>query len=124
MVFTQPELLKKLNAILHPAVGDKFLSFCNENKSSHILKESALLFEVGIDRHMDKVILVTAPDELRIQRVMIRDNVRRELVIDKMKNQLPQEEKIKKADFVIVNDGELSLIEQVFKTHSALIQNS
>jgi dephospho-CoA kinase len=124
LVFKQPELLKKLNSILHPAVGEKFQAFCLENNSSPILKESALLFEVGIDKQMDKVILVTAPDDLRIQRVMDRDKLSRELVLDKIKSQMPQEEKLKKADFVIMNDGEQSLIEQVLKTHEALIKNT
>jgi dephospho-CoA kinase len=121
LVFTQPELLKQLNAILHPAVGEKFKAFCMAHPKAPILKESALLFETGINQHMDKIVLVVAPDPARIHRVMQRDNLSREVVLNKMKNQIPQEENIKKADFVIVNDEQLSLIDQVLKTHHALM---
>lgn len=120
IVFGKAEILQQLNAILHPAVADHFKTFCKEHPHQNILKESALLFEAGLNQQMDKVILVTAPDEIRIQRVMKRDGLSRELVVARMKNQIPQEEKIKKADFVITNDEKTSLIEQVVKVHKVL----
>ncbi|MCU0360605.1 MAG: dephospho-CoA kinase [Bacteroidia bacterium] len=121
LVFTQPDLLKQLNAILHPAVGEKFKTFCIAHPKAPILKESALLFETGLNQHMDKIVLVVAPDLVRIQRVMQRDNLSQDVVINKMKSQNPQEENIKKADFVIVNDEQHSLIDQVLKTHQAIL---
>jgi len=121
-VFTQANLLQQLNAILHPAVGEKFNEFCKAHPNAPILKESALLFETGIDQKMDKTILVVAPDEIRIQRVMQRDELSRDLVLNKIINQMPQSEKMKKADFVIMNDVKLSLIDQVLKTHETLIK--
>jgi dephospho-CoA kinase len=122
-VFNAPALLKELNALIHPAVGEKFQDFCRKHSNASILKESALLFETGIDKHLDKVILVVAPDDLRIQRVMERDKLSRDLVISKLKNQMPQEEKIKKAHAIIVNDEHHSLIEQVLKLHKELYQD-
>lgn len=116
-VFNEPKLLSELNALLHPAVGEKFETFCRAHPDACILKESALLFEAGIDKHMDKVILVVAPDEIRIQRVMERDGLSRDMVIGRLKNQMPQEEKMKKAQAIIVNDEQQSLIEQVLKLH-------
>jgi len=116
-VFNAPALLKELNAIIHPAVGEKFQAFYKTHPKASILKESALLFETGIDKHMDKVILVVAPDEIRIQRVMERDGLSRDMVISRLKNQMAQEEKMKKAQAIVVNDEQQSLIEQVLKLH-------
>ncbi|MBL7901269.1 MAG: dephospho-CoA kinase [Bacteroidia bacterium] len=123
-VFSDPALLKALNALLHPAVKEKFEAFCRKHKNALILKESALLFEAGAEQSLDKIAVVLAPEELRIQRVMERDQLNREQVLGRLKNQMSQEEKMKKADVVIMNDGKQSLIEQVIKTHEALIKSS
>jgi dephospho-CoA kinase len=121
-VFDQPAILKELNALLHPAVKEKFEAFCRSHKNAFILKESALLFETGLDRDLNKIVVVVAPDEMRIQRAMERDQLSREKVIERFKNQMPQEEKIKKAQAVVVNDEQHSLIEQVLTLHKAFHQ--
>ncbi len=121
LVFSNSELLVQLNHIIHPAVGEKFKAFCRVHANSNIIKESALLFEAGLNHKMDKIILVVAPDDLRIERVMSRDHLERDIVLKKMQHQIPQEEKIKKADLVIQNDEKSSLIEQVIDVHSKLI---
>lgn len=123
-VFSEPALLKALNALLHPAVKEKFEAFCRANTNAFILKESALLFEAGIEQGLDRIVVVVAPEELRIQRVMERDQLSIEQVMVRLKNQMSQEEKMKKADVVIMNDGKQSLIDQVIKTHEALIKSS
>jgi dephospho-CoA kinase len=114
LIFNDPELLKKLNAILHPAVGEKFENF-KRNHQSHkiIIKETALLFEAKVESQVDKILVVVADDALRINRVMNRDNLSKEQVEKKIKNQLSQEEKIKRSHFVIYNDENQFLTTQV-----------
>lgn len=104
IVFNSPEKLSKLNAIVHPEVKKHFRNWLNlHKKAPFIIKEVAILFETGGNLSCDKVILVTAPEEIRIQRAMKRDNVDRDSVLKRIQNQLPEEEKISKSDFVVYN---------------------
>ncbi|MGZ3919248.1 MAG: dephospho-CoA kinase [Bacteroidia bacterium] len=119
-IFSDTDLLHRLNSVIHPAVKKKFEKFVQENKGSVIIKESALLFEANLHKSMDAVIMVTADDELRIQRVMQRDGSGREDVIKKIKSQLPQEEKIKLADYIIYNNEKEFVITQVLEIYNKL----
>ncbi len=101
------ENAKAIDAIVHPAVFSDF------EKSGLLWMESAILYESGIYRLIDKAIVVTAPDEVRIQRVMQRDGIPREKVLDWMARQLPQEEVRQRADFEIVNDGQKDIDKQL-----------
>lgn len=104
IVFNSPEKLSKLNAIVHPEVKKHFANWLKLHKNApFIIKEVAILFETGGNLSCDKVILVTAPEEIRIQRAMKRDNVDRDSVLRRIQNQLPEEEKISKSDFVVHN---------------------
>lgn len=98
---------KAIDAIVHPAVFRDF------EESGIEWMESAIMYESGIYQLVDRVIVVTAPDELRIQRVMQRDGISREKVLQWMARQWPQEEIRQRADFEIVNDGVASLNEQL-----------
>lgn len=121
IVFADKKKLEQLNDVVHPAVGKAFEKFCEANKTAkYVLKESAILFEIGDDKNLDGMIVITAPDELRISRVMKRDGVEKENVVQRMKNQMKQEEKAKKATYVIVNDEKQLLIPQVLKVNEAL----
>ena len=120
-IFNNTDLLHQLNNIIHPAVKDRFLNFLKHSKKTLIFKESALLFEAKLEKEVDKIILVLAHDELRIKRVMERDMLSREEVIKKIKSQLPQSEKIKKADFVIYNNEHDFIITQVNQIKAQLI---
>ena len=121
-IFQNEEKLKQINSIVHPAVRNDFVHWCMEQKDeTYIIQESALIFEIGLDKFYDKVILVTAPDEVRIKRVMSRDNVDRQQVLDRMANQMNQDEKIKKADLIIENDGTQSIIQQAVEMHNHLM---
>jgi dephospho-CoA kinase len=101
------ENAKAIDAIVHPAVFSDF------EKSGLLWMESAILYESGIYRLIDKAIVVTAPDEVRIQRVMQRDGIPREKVLDWMARQLPQEEVRQRADFEIINDGQKDIDKQL-----------
>ena len=92
---------------MHPAVFRDFI------ESGLEWMESAIIYESGIHRLVDRVIVVTAPEELRIQRVMARDEISREKVLEWMSRQLPQEEVRQRADFEIVNDGLADLNQQL-----------
>jgi dephospho-CoA kinase len=121
-IFTDTALLHSLNAIIHPCVKERFEKFRNENPGKIVVKETALLFEAKIDREVDKIVLVTADDEVRITRVMERDGLKREEVLNKIRSQLHQEEKIKKSDFIIYNNEKEFVIPQVLKIYSELKQ--
>lgn len=104
IVFNDPEKLKKLNEIIHPEVANDFNDFVrNLPEDEIVVKESAILFETNADALCEFTILITAPKELRIQRVMKRDFISEEEVLQRMQNQLSDEIKSKKANFVINN---------------------
>ena len=125
IVFADAEKLSQLNSIIHPRVRDYFNEWCVLHQSApYVLHESAILFESGLDYLCDKIILVTAPEELRIQRVMQRDHFSRQEVITRMSNQWEEAKLLPLSDFEIVNDDSTSLIEQVAIINSTLKSNN
>ena len=113
-VFNYPELLQKLNQIIHPAVKEDFINFKNKlPEKSIIVKETALLFEAGINKDLDYTILVTAPIDIKIKRVMSRNHISKEEVEKRMSSQWSDEQKKNLANIVITNDESLALIPQV-----------
>ncbi|RNL54552.1 dephospho-CoA kinase [Pedobacter jejuensis] len=124
IVFNSETELAKLNALVHPAVFRAFDTWAKEIKTDvpYTLKEAALLFESDSYKMCDTSILVTAPVETKINRVMQRDNVTAEQVKARMNKQLSDEEKAKMADHFIINDEEHSIIEQVLSLHRHFLQ--
>ena len=121
IVFSDKNKLSALNAILHPLIEEDFNLWCSSHQDQdYIMQEAAILFESGFNRLFDATILVTAPEKICIARVMKRDNVRREMVMDRMRNQWPQEEKRKLADYEILNDDKTMVIPQVLAIHQSL----
>ena len=102
-IFENKDLLEKMNAIVHPKVGKHFDRWLNKQTSPYVIKESAILFEKNLQEQCDFVVLVTSPKELRIKRLLDRDNTTKEKILAVMSNQLIEEEKIKRSDFVITN---------------------
>jgi len=116
--FYQKDLLEQLNAIVHPAVFNDFIVWCDLYASKpYIIKEAALMFESKSHTQVDQIIVVTAPEELRISRTMNRDHLSKDDVLSRMSNQFSQEEKVSRADFEIKNDENELLIPQVLKLH-------
>ena len=104
LVFNSPTQLPQLNNIVHPLVKNHFIEWLKiHSNAPYVIKEVAILFETGGNTACDKVILVTAPEEIRIERAMKRDNVSKETIVSRMNNQLPESEKITKSDFIIHN---------------------
>lgn len=119
--FNDQALLQQLNAAVHPAVArDSQAWHEQQQKVPYTLKEAALLYESGSDKALDKVIVVSAPEQLRLQRVMQRDGVDEAAVRARMDRQMLQEEKVRRADFVLHNDGKQSLIQQIQRIHQTL----
>ncbi|MCS6929919.1 MAG: dephospho-CoA kinase [Saprospiraceae bacterium] len=124
-VFSDPHLLHALNTIVHPAVERHSGNWHEQQRASgcpYTLKEAALLVESGNYRSLDALVVVTAPEAVRIQRVMQRDGLSEDAVRARMQRQMSDVEKIALADYVIVNDGHHALIPQVWKIHRALVK--
>lgn len=116
--FEDKNLLTRLNALVHPAVFKDFDDWCAQQHSPYILKEAALMFESNSYKHLDEVIVVTAPEELRIRRAMQRDNLDRDAILSRMKNQFTEAEKLAKGQYEIRNNESELLIPQVLNLHS------
>lgn len=124
IVFRDEKQLEILNNIVHPALGRDYINWHSQQKNvPYTLKEAAILFEMGAYKSMDKIITVYAPLELRIQRVIERDGVDRKSVLDRVSKQMDDDEKVKLSDFVVHNDGEQSLVHQVYAIHKKLLKN-
>jgi dephospho-CoA kinase len=125
IVFNDPVLLDQLNKIIHPGVRHDYLDWCRRNAGvAYTLYEAAILFESGHYREMDKVICVTAPEKLRIRRVMDRDHLTLNEVKIRMASQWEEDRKVELSDFVIRNDESTMVIRQVMKVHNELIKSS
>jgi len=124
IVFADQEKLALLNSLTHPAtIRDANLWMARQN-SPYIIKEAALLFESRANEHVDFVIGVSAPAELRIQRAMMRDNISREEVLHRLNRQMNEDEKMKRCDAVIVNDEKQLVIPQVLDLHKKFISGN
>lgn len=114
LIFNNPEKLSLANSIIHPEVAKDFAAWVkSKNNYPIVALEAAILFEENFHHYVDKTITVFAPLELRIARASQRDNVPIKKIHEREKNQIPDEKKIKKADFVIYNDEKHALIPQV-----------
>lgn len=124
LIFENQEKRTLLNQMVHPRVAADTDRWLDQNqRASYVVREAALLIESGSYLKVDKVILVTAPEELRIKRVLARDPHRlREEVIKIIATQLPEEEKKKKADIVIHNDETQLLVPQIWQLHNQLLK--
>ena len=123
-VFSDAGKLARLNAIVHPKTREDAAAWMRKQHASYAIKEAALIFEAGLETGLDQVIGVTAPVELRIARVMKRDSVPREKVLERMNRQMDEKEKMKRCDFIIENDERTPLLPQVLKIHDTLMKKS
>lgn len=121
LVFNNQEALTKLESMVHPAVQQHSINWMQQQTAPYTLKEAALLFESGSYKQLDKVIVVVAPEEVRLKRVQLRDNSTLAAIKARMDKQMPDEEKIKLADYLIYNDGTQLLIPQVVDIHRQLL---
>ena len=113
-----------LNQIVHPLVFKRFEEWSSEQKSPYVIKEAAILFESGADKTVDKSIGVFAPLEIRMERVIARDNRTREEIQTIMNMQLSDDALKSKVDYTIINDNERSVIDQVRALHQVLVNEA
>lgn len=123
LIFNHSELLQEVNQLVHPAVRRVFHDWANQQTAPYVLVEAAILFESGFYRSLDFSILMSAPEEIRIQRVIQRDGTNREQVVSRIRNQWPEEKKRELADFIITNDESTFLITQVLEVHNKILEN-
>lgn len=122
IVFKDPLQLEKLNALVHPAAIRAAEEWADKQKADYVIKEAALFFEAGSAEGMDYIIGVYAPKHIRIKRVMDRDAVSREAVLDRMNKQIQEEIKMRLCDYVILNDDQHLLIPQVLQLHEQFLK--
>jgi dephospho-CoA kinase len=120
--FSEPQKLRKLNAIIHPKVMDDFSRWADEwaNKVSFVIMESAIIFENNLEKYFDKIIAVEAPEELRMQRTVARDNIPEDEIRKRMAAQMSEQERCSRADFIIINDNIQPLLPQISSLWSLL----
>ncbi|WP_277125220.1 dephospho-CoA kinase [Capnocytophaga gingivalis] len=121
-VFSNKDKLDKLNAIIHPYVQQDFLQWKQSQQAPYVIKEAAILFESGSYRDCDFIIMVTAPLEERIKRVMLRDKIDRETVEKRIKNQWNDEKKIELSTFVIENRDIDKNLDKIEIIHSKIVK--
>ena len=121
VAFQNQAKLSELNALVHPAVQkDGEIWFSQQKNAPYAIKEAALLIESNSYKQLDEIIVVTAPVEVRVERVMLRDNMKKESVMARVSKQMSDKERAQFADYVIDNNGK-DLREQVMKIHGMIL---
>ena len=124
LVFNDTSALEKLNSIIHPEVKNDFDNWVNNQNADipYIIQEAAIIFESGFDKYFDKIIVVTAPIETRIDRILKRDQLNEIDIRNRMNKQMPDEIKSMKADYLINNSGVELLIPQIIEINTFILQ--
>ncbi len=125
IVFHDKDKLQQLNGIIHPLVRNDFKKWVAEQtEAPYVIEEAAILIETGHHEDFDKIILVTAPEKLRIKRVCERDGVAENHVRQRARHQLEEKAKLSHAHFIIKNDEKHDLISQVKEIHNQLLEKT
>lgn len=121
IVFSNKDQLSVLNGIIHPAVRDKFKRWKDAHcHSPYVINEAAILFESGLNLHVDCSINVSAPADIRIERVILRDKIDKKQVLDRIANQMSDDQRKMLATWTIINDGKCPVIPQILKIDGQL----
>ena len=121
IVFTDKQKLELLNSIVHPYVNRNFENYCKGLEDIYIIKEVAIIFETKTQDKFDKIILVKAPKEERINRIINRDKCNRQEAIDRINNQIDDEDKVDKSDYIIENINIIDIPKKVLKIHKNIL---
>ncbi|MAZ01209.1 MAG: dephospho-CoA kinase [Flavobacteriales bacterium] len=121
IIFKDQNALKLINDIVHPFVNQNFNDWTNNQDADYVVKEAAILFETGGYKLLDCNILVYSPINLNIERVMLRDKLDKDKVIEIINSQASFDEVKKKADYVIYNDQEDFILPQIIKIHNQIL---
>ncbi len=123
-IFNDPQKLILLNSLVHPVTIADADAWMKQQSTLYAVKEAALIFEAGAEKHLDYVVGVSSPQALRIQRVIQRENTTEELVMARLSRQMNEEEKMQRCDFVLINNEEELLLPQVMALHEKLLSLS
>jgi len=123
IVFRNKKKLDLLNSIVHPSVNKHFINYCKGLNDKYIIKEVAIIFETGTQDNFDKIILVKAPKEERVIRIIKRDKCPRQDAIDRINNQIEDEKKVAKSDFIIDNINLEDIPNKVLKIHHSILNS-
>jgi dephospho-CoA kinase len=121
LIFNDPVSLKKVNALVHPVVFDHFIQWAEKQTAPYVIMEAAILFESGGSKLVDRVATIVAPVEERISRVTLRNKLTREQVMDRIRNQMTDEERVKRSDYVINNSENEMIIPVILKIHDDIL---
>jgi dephospho-CoA kinase len=121
LIFNDNTLLEKVNSLVHPVVFEHFKKWEMEQSSPYVIMEAAILFESGATILVDRIATVVAPLEQRVERVMGRNNLSREQVLERMRNQMEDNERIKLSDYVIYNSEDDMIIPAILKIHQDIL---
>ncbi|HUX56627.1 MAG TPA: dephospho-CoA kinase [Bacteroidales bacterium] len=122
LIFNDNTLLKKVNSLVHPVVFDHFIMWEMEQTTPYVIMEAAILYESGASELVDKVATVVAPLEERVERVIKRNNLSREQVLERIRNQMDDDIRIKLSDFVIYNSENDMIIPAILQIHDVLLK--
>ena len=122
IIFNDKTLLEKVNLLVHPAVFDHFRNWALGQIAPYVIMEAAILFESGGSKFVDRVATVVAPVEQRIERVIQRNKLSREQVMERMKNQMDDETRIKLSDYVINNSENDMIITAILEIHKDILK--
>ena len=123
IVFTDKQKLELLNSIVHPYVNRHFDNYCKGLEDIYIIKEVAIIFETGTQNKFDKIILVRAPKEDRVKRIINRDKCNRQDAINRINNQIADDDKIDQCDFIIDNINLEEIPNKVLKIHNSILNS-
>jgi dephospho-CoA kinase len=122
LIFNRPEMLKSVNAAVHPVVLQIFGKWADESDAPYVIMEAAVLFESKADTYVDRVVSISAPVEERIARVMGRNELSREQVIERINNQLEDDEREEQSYYVINNADNEMIIPEILKIHEDMLR--
>ena len=123
IVFTDKQKLELLNSIVHPYVNRHFENYCKGIEDIYIIKEVAIIFEIGTQNKFDKIILVRAPKEDRVKRIIKRDKCNRQDAVNRINNQIADDDKIDQCDFIIDNINLEEISNKVLKIHNSILNS-
>jgi len=123
LIFNNHSLLEKVNSLVHPVVFEHFLLWEREQSSQYVIMEAAILFESGASKLVDKIATIVAPEEERMNRVVHRSRLSRQQVIERMKNQMDDETRIRLSDYIIYNSENDMIIPAILKIHEDILTN-
>jgi len=121
IIFNDTTILKKVNSLVHPAVFDRFAKWTLIQSTPYVIMEAAILFESGASEVVDMIATVVAPVEQRMKRVVLRNKLSQEQVMERMRNQMDDEERIRQSDFIISNSENDMIIPSILKIHNEIL---